>query len=151
MPALKSLLPLAVLLLLGTCKSRDAAPPAAETSDCGQPIRVRHPLPRLTSDFFRVADASVEGLCLSVTVAATGCGSEGWSAALHTDGLVAESSPTQTQALLVFDDGVGEDGITCQAIVEQTFTFDLSPYLTEASLPTVFRLTGTEITLTIKR
>lgn len=113
-------------------------------TDCGTLIQVRDPLPRLTSDFFEIVEATVDGRCLAVKLSASGCSTDSWRVALHTDGRVAESSPTQTQALLIFDDGVEEDGVTCQMIIEQTFTFDLSPYLTDAVLPTSFSLTGTD-------
>lgn len=116
---------------------------------CGQEIQIRHPLPRLTTDDYQIVDASVEGRCLSVTISATGCSSEAWRVGLHTTGEVAESSPTQTSALLVFDDGVGDDEMTCQAIIEETYRFDLTPYLSDGALPTTFSITGTETTLSI--
>ena len=122
---------------------------AAAAADCGQEIQVRNPLPRLTTDDYQIVDASVEGRCLSVTISATGCSSEAWRVALHTTGEIAESSPTRTDALLVFDDGVGENEMTCQAIIEETYRFDLTPYLGDGALPTTFSITGTEITLSI--
>ena len=143
------LLPLLSVLGLAACVRPDTTVANAASSDCGVLIQVRDPMPRLTSDFFQVVAATVEDRCLSVTISATGCSSDAWRVALHTDGRVAESSPTQTQALLVLDDGVEEDGVTCQMIIEETYTFDLQPYLTDAVLPTSFSLTGTDTVLEV--
>ncbi|PPK88189.1 hypothetical protein CLV84_1154 [Neolewinella xylanilytica] len=137
------------LTLFRSAGCSDDARETVRTTDCGPVIQVRDPMPRLTSDAYTVVGASADGLCLSVTISATGCSSEPWRVALHTDGAVAESSPTQTTALLVFDDGVGENEMTCQAIIEETYQFDLGPYLADA-LPTTFSLTGTETTVEIK-
>ena len=131
------------------CGNEESAGAGTAVTDCGQEIQVRHPLPRLTSDNYQIVEASVDGRCLSVTISATGCSSQAWRVGLHTTGEVAESSPTQTSALLVFDDGVGENEMTCQAIIEETYRFDLTPYLDEGDLPTTFTLTGTETTLSI--
>ena len=137
--------PMLAILPLAACVRPDtSAAPAATATDCGPSIQVRDPMPRLTSDFFEIVEATVHDRCLSVRLSASGCSSDFWKVALHTDGRVAESSPTQTQALLVFDDGVEEDGVTCQMVLEKTFTFDLGPYLTDAVLPTSFSLTGTD-------
>ena len=135
---------LAILSLAACVRPDTSGAGASSSSDCGALIQVRDPMPRLTSDFFEIVEATVDDRCLSVKLSASGCSTDFWKVALHTDGRVAESSPTQTQALLVFDDGVEEDGVTCQMIIEQTFTFDLSPYLTDAVLPTSFSLTGTD-------
>ena len=117
--------------------------------DCGPAIQLRDPLPRLTSDYFSIVDASVEDFCLSVTISATGCSTGAWEVNLHSTGAVAESYPTQTEALLVFDDGVGENEMTCQAMIEETYQFDLSPYLASGALPTTFTLTGTDTSIAI--
>ncbi|WP_157975937.1 hypothetical protein [Lewinella sp. IMCC34191] len=139
---------LVALVRSAGCNTDTESPAETTVSDCGALIQVRDPMPRLTSDDYQVVNAEVDGLCLSVTISATGCSSQAWRVALHTSGAVAESSPTQTDALLVFDDGVGENEMTCQAIMEETYQFDLSPYLADA-LPTVFTLTGTETSVAI--
>ena len=144
------LCPMLAIFSLAACVRPDtAAAEAPNATGCGPSIQVRDPMPRLTSDFFEIVQATVADRCLTVKLSASGCSTEFWRVALHTDGRVAESSPTQSQALLVFDDGVEEDGVTCQMIIEQSYTFDLAPYLTDAVLPTRFSLTGTEITLDI--
>ena len=62
---------------------------------------------------------------------------------LFTFGEVAESMPTQTSARLLFDDALDEVAFTCQVLLTETYTFDLSDYLTPDVLPTRFTLTGT--------
>ncbi|NJB84468.1 hypothetical protein GGR26_000213 [Lewinella marina] len=143
-------LPLFFLALLRAdgCDKSDAGTAPAVT-DCGTEIQVRDPLPRLTSDAFSVVSATAEGSCLTVTISATGCSAQAWQLRLWTDGQVRESSPTQTSALLVFDDGVGENEMTCQAIIEESYRFDLTPYLEAGSRPTTLELTGTGTTVRI--
>ncbi|THH40678.1 hypothetical protein [Neolewinella litorea] len=145
------LLPLFFLALVRTdgC-DKSKAEPAPAVTDCGTEIQVRNPLPRLTSDNFSVVSAEAEGSCLTVTISATGCSAQAWQLRLWTDGTVRESYPTQTAALLIFDDGVGENEMTCQAIIEATYQFDLSPYLDDQNLPTTFELTGTGTTVDIE-
>ncbi|MGB3800649.1 MAG: hypothetical protein WA952_12615 [Lewinella sp.] len=144
------LLSLFFLALVRTagCDKNEALPAASQVSDCGVLIQVRDPMPRLTSDDYQIVGATAEGLCLSVTISATGCSSDAWRVALHTSGRIEDSSPAQGDALLVFDDGVGENEMTCQAIIEETYQFDLSPYLA-GSAPSVLTLTGTDTTVEI--
>jgi hypothetical protein len=111
-----------------------------DPSRCGSPIQIVDVLLVVEVDSFALIDASVTDRCLSVTVGASGCGSEGWNMDLITLGQVAESNPTQTSAELVFDDGVPAGQPICAAFIEETYEFDLSPYLTDGALPTIFTL-----------
>ena len=142
------LLPLFALSLFRAAgcgdENLDATAPAL--TDCGPAIQVRNPMPRFKSDNFRVVNASADGLCLSVTLSATGCSSEAWKLALW-----AEGEPgTEAYGMLVFDDGVGGDEMTCQSIVEETYRFDLTPYLGEVPRPVTFGMSGTDMQVTIE-
>ena len=116
--------------------------------DCGDPIIITGQPLGPSSDNFSLAAATVEGLCLTVQIGASGCSSDGWTLDLLTDGSVAESFPTQTSARLVFDDQV-PGGVTCQAFFTETFSFDLSPYLDAGALPTNLTLTGLDTVQTV--
>ena len=145
-------LPLVALSLFRAAGCRDAATDTAATlpaSDCGEAIQIRNPLPRLTSDNFTVTEASADGNCLSVTLQATGCSAEAWTARLWAAERVPGEDVQTPAALLVFDDGVGEDEMTCQAIVEHTFQFDLTPYVETVPGATELDLTGTGTTVTL--
>ena len=129
-------------VLLLTCEKNDPAPTLPA---CGPAITITPAAPQ--SDGFALTNASVDGFCLTLTVAATGCGSDSWTAELLTDGVVAESSPTQTSARLVLN--LNQGPIVCQAEFEKDFTFDLTDYLTGA-LPTRLRLEDTETVLEVR-
>ena len=141
----------AVVRTAGCDKSDDAAaaPVATEVSACGPAIQVRNPLPRLTSDPFTVVSAEAEGRCLTVVLSATGCSAEGWRVDLWANEETPGEPSVTPGGLLIFDDGVGPDEMTCQAIVEQRYQFDLSPYLTDDRLPATFTLMGTETKVTV--
>jgi hypothetical protein len=131
--------PLFALFALSSCADDDDSAPITE---CGQLIEIVSSISGLDSgDGFAISSASVEGLCLSVEVNATGCNPEEWTAELITNGNVAESTPTQSIAQFVFDNHLPEDSITCLALSFKTFTFDLSPYLSSA-IPSNFELLG---------
>ncbi|MBB4079786.1 hypothetical protein GGR28_002413 [Lewinella aquimaris] len=117
---------------------------------CGPDIQIVDVIVEREFDDFHLDSARVTDLCLEVTISASGCGSQGWTLDLITFGEVAESYPTQTSARLLFDDGVADGDFTCAAYITETYTFDLSPYLTPGTLPTVLSLTGTETTLSIE-
>ena len=139
---MKTLLPIFCLLpLLFTSCSDDDDPIRPRT--CGPAITVGGGLITQEFDAFELVDATVNGQCLEVTIAATSCSSAGWSMELFTFGEVAESMPTQTSARLLFDDALDEVAFTCQVLLTETYTFDLSDYLTPDVLPTRFTLTGT--------
>ncbi len=141
------LLPLFALSLFrtsGCSKDADVAATAPLT-ECGAPIKVRNPLPRFTTDNFTVVSVSADGRCLTVTLSATGCSSEGWRLDLWAEG---QPGP-ETGGLLIFDDGVGEDEMTCQAIVEKTYQFDLTPFLGPTPLPVNFSLGGSDVSVEI--
>ncbi|MGB3800647.1 MAG: hypothetical protein WA952_12605 [Lewinella sp.] len=118
--------------------------------ECGAPIRIVDALVEIETDDYRLLDLSVDDRCLSVRISATGCSAANFAMDLLTRGEVKESSPTQTSARLIFDDGVPAGDVTCQAEVEQTFSFDLAAYLTDGALPTNFTLTGLDTTLLIQ-
>lgn len=111
-------------------------------STCGPPIMIALDNSFPFSDDFILVSHSTEGTCLTVTIGASGCGDEGWTLGLRTDGSVAESIPTQTHARLIFDDQVPGGGASCLAYFELTETFDLSEYLNAGALPSVLTLTG---------
>jgi len=113
-----------------------------EPAFCGTPIVVADQTDAPASDNFTLVSHSTDGLCLTVTIGASGCSQEGWTLDLRTDGSVAESVPTQTNARLIFNDQVPGMGESCLAYFELTKTFDLSAYLTNGALPTVLSLTG---------
>ncbi|CAH1001685.1 hypothetical protein LEM8419_02591 [Neolewinella maritima] len=144
---MKRFFPACVLaLLLTACGDDDDQIPRLL---CGPDITIGDVLVAREFDSFTLVDAKVTDLCLEVTVSATGCSSQGWTMELFTFGEVAESLPTQTSARLLFDDGVDAAEFTCQAEVTETYSFDLSPYLTPDALPTEFTLTGLATTLSI--
>ena len=149
---IKFLLPLFALSLFRAAGCHDPASDSAAVApvtDCGPAIQVRNPLPRLTSDGFTVVSAEATGRCLTVTISATGCSTENWQVNLWANEETAADPANTPGGLLVFDDGVGADEMTCQAIMEATYQFDLSPYLPAERLPATFALTGTETTVTI--
>ena len=140
-----ALLPL-LFVLSGCSEKEEAARPA-----CGQAIVIGDVLVAREFDHFTLLSSSITDRCLEVTIAATGCSSQDWKMDLFTFGEVAESVPTQTSARLLFDDGLGDGDITCQALVEATYYFDLTPYLTDDVLPTEFSLVGQDKDFTLAR
>ncbi|MCP9234869.1 hypothetical protein [Lewinella sp. JB7] len=145
---MKSLMLFALILGLSctSCGEDDAIPRLA----CGPDIKIVDVIVDPTGDDFQLLEARITDLCLQVTIEATGCSSQGWRMELHTLGEVAESQPTQTSARLIFDDGVPAGDFTCQAQIVETYTFDLSPYLTPQTLPTRFSLDGSDAPLDIE-
>ncbi|MFT4687406.1 MAG: hypothetical protein ACI92C_002306 [Neolewinella sp.] len=133
-----------VLLALSSCADDDDT---FAPSDCGPLINTVGNIDGLGSgDQFGISSTSVDGLCLSIEVSATGCNTEEWTAELITNSSVDESTPTQTTARFVFDNQLPEDAITCLAILSKTFTFDLSPYLTTEVLPSNLTILGPDTT-----
>ena len=128
------------MLFFAACQDDDHVLPRLP-DDCVTPILLTTQTDAPESDFFDLAEVSTDGTCLSVTIGASGCSSEGWSMTLRSNGEVAESSPTQTAARLIFDDGV-EGGVSCLAYFTVTYNFDLSDYLTAGALPSNLSLTG---------
>ena len=110
---------------------------------CGSPIEITENGLQPGGDDYMVVSVTRTEFCLSVEIEATGCSTEAWTASLRTDGVIAESLPTQSAAYLEFDDAVADDEFTCQAQQRRTFDFDLANYLTGA-LPTEFQLVGTD-------
>lgn len=139
---MKHMLVLLLPLLLLACEKDDPQP----VSDCGPAITISDLTDVPDSDPYVITAANVEGLCLALTVQSTGCGSEGWTATLRTDGTIAESSPTQTAARLILDRNDGD--VICQAEISRDFTFDLTAYVADA-LPTVLSLEETALAVTI--
>ncbi len=136
--------PIALLLfaaLFFTACQDDDDTIVALPDDCGTPILLTTQTDAPPSDFFDLAEVTTDGTCLRVTIGASGCSDEGWSMVLRSNGEVAESSPTQTAARLIFDDGV-EGGVSCLAYFTVTYNFDLSEYLAAGALPSNLTLTG---------
>ena len=127
------------------CSDDDDATPIV---DCGPEIEFFDLTVIPASDGYTITEATVTDRCLEVTLAATGCSAEAWTAELLTNGVVAESSPTQTSAFLTVD--LQQDSIVCQAVFQRTFTFDLRPYLTDAVLPSRFRIQGPDVEILVE-
>ncbi|WP_116105931.1 hypothetical protein [Lewinella sp. IMCC34191] len=117
---------------------------------CGSPIQIVDALVEIETDTYGLLDLRVDDRCLSVRIQATGCSSTQFRMDLLTRGEVKESLPTQTSARLIFDDGVPAGNVTCEALVEADFAFDLEPYLHDGVLPTQFTLIGLDTTLLIE-
>lgn len=140
-----------LVLLIFTCGACQDDDDTGRLANCeGELIQIVADPLSPASDTYGISDVKAQGLCLSFTLTKTGCGSDAWTADLLTNGLVAESLPTQTGARIVFDDGVEDGGVICQAEISKEFTFDLSPYLGEGALPTTFTLIGTGQVLSIE-
>ncbi|PPK88187.1 hypothetical protein CLV84_1152 [Neolewinella xylanilytica] len=118
--------------------------------ECGQPIQIVDALVELQTDDYTLLELTVEDRCLTVRIAATGCSGDQFGMDLLTRGQIAESTPTQTSARLIFDDNVTSGDVTCQAEFERQFSFDLLPYLNDGALPTRFSLIGLDTTLSIE-
>lgn len=135
-----------VAFCLLSCEKSD---PDTPRELCGSAIIIDADRVNDPSDGFGLLEASVEGKCLTVTIATTGCSAQGWELDLVTSGNIAESLPTQSGARLIFTNPAA-GGITCQAEIQETYVFDLSGYLTEGALPTRFTLDGTDRVLEIE-
>lgn len=132
-----------IIFLVLCFLSCDKSDPATPRELCGSAIIIDADRMDADSDGFAIVDATVEGTCLTVTIATTGCSSQGWELDLVTSGNIAESLPTQSGARLIFANPAA-GGITCQAEIQETYVFDLSDYLTAGALPTLFTLEGRE-------
>ncbi|MEO0790734.1 MAG: hypothetical protein AAFY36_18870 [Bacteroidota bacterium] len=140
-------LPLLSILFFG-CPSDDDVAPIDPDPICGEFIQLVSDIPD-AADTPQGIEASVDGLCLSITVGFSGCSPDPWTMELYTTGEIAESLPTQSRAYFVFNDGApGEDQL-CQAFFNRTFEFDLTPYLAE-SLPSILRIDGTDIEVLVE-
>lgn len=135
-----------LIALFMACEKAETNTPA---QNCGPDIEINADRVNDASDNFALVAANVEGKCLTVTIAATGCGSDAWKLELVTDGAIAESLPTQSAARLLFTDPAA-GGITCQAEIQATYEFDLSDYLTDEVLPTELSLLDNDMTLSIE-
>ncbi|NJB84447.1 hypothetical protein GGR26_000192 [Lewinella marina] len=139
-----SVLPLLLLAFLSFACEKDEA----LRLTCGPDIRIVGSVEGLASDHFILESARVEDRCLTVEIGASGCTADHWTLDLVTTGNVAESNPTQSSARLIFDDQVDE--FTCMAYLTRTFSFDLSPYLSEEALPSELSLIGTDTVLLVE-
>ncbi|MEL7161117.1 MAG: hypothetical protein AAFN92_10185 [Bacteroidota bacterium] len=134
---------------LTSCQDDDDLQPA--NPDCGPAISIIADPDSRNSDNFTITEATVDGLCLTVTLAATGCSTSNWQAEIVTDGAVAESLPTQSFARIILDDGVPDGSPICQAEVSRTFSFDLTTYLGDGgSRPSLLTLRGMNMTVTVE-
>jgi hypothetical protein len=129
-----------VVLILAACQDDDGPEPLLSV-DCGEPIFLTDQTDVPASDAFDLIEVSTSGLCMDVTIGASGCSMDGWAMQLRSNGEVAESLPTQTSARLIFDDGVEGNNI-CLAYFTVTYTFNLSDYLSPGALPSNLTLTG---------
>ena len=139
---------LCLIFLFTACSTEDEE--ALFRPQCGAPIRIVDALVEIQTDDYRLLELRVEDRCLMVRIAATGCSPADFGMDLVTRGDVAESTPTQTSARLIFDDGKEEKDVTCQAEQERAFSFDLLPYLRDETLPSRFTLTGLDTTLLVE-
>ncbi|MEO0734072.1 MAG: hypothetical protein AAFZ52_14650, partial [Bacteroidota bacterium] len=134
---------------LVACLDDDDATP--QLSNCGPAITIVADPAIPTSDRYAITAATIDRLCLTVTLSATGCSTTNWQAEIVTDGAVAESLPTQSAARIILDDGVADGNPICQAEVSRTFSFDLTPYLGDGgSRPSTLRLLGTDRVVTVE-
>lgn len=92
---------------------------------CGAPFVIVTNEDTPSSTFFNIAGIEADGRCLNITISASGCGPDAWTAALYTDGAVAESLPPQGQVSVQFSN----NNELCQAVFTKTFTFDLQPFI----------------------
>ncbi|WP_020570065.1 hypothetical protein [Neolewinella persica] len=143
---MKHLILFLLLVLFTACDKAEIDSPLP---GCGPAIDINADRANDATDNFALLDANVAGKCLTVTIAATGCGSQAWQLDLVTDGAIGESLPTQSAARLLFTDPAA-GGITCQAEIQATYEFDLSNYLTDEVLPTQFSLLDTGLSFSIE-
>lgn len=134
------LLTLAALLLLAACSNDDDQP---VVSFCNPPVTISDERP--PSDDFTLVDAIIADRCLALSVAASGCEEDDFSASLWTDGHFALSDPPQAGVDLIFDDG----NTDCEAVITTTFQFDLTPYIPLDSGPVRLNIGGTDVRLTV--
>jgi len=134
-----------LLPLLTACEDDDDSPSPA---DCGIPINITDTTDAPTDDYFELNDHAVTGTCLSFTISAFSCNGEQdeWAAELRTDGSIAESNPTQSNARLILDRNLNGGGVLCQGIASKTFDFNLDSYLGNA-LPSRLTVVGPDSTL----
>jgi len=134
---------LLLLPLLTACMDDDDN---ATPSECGEPINITDTTDAPIGDGFHLNDHQLTGTCLSLTVTATGCNDDEWTAELRTDGSIAESLPTQSHARMLLNRSIDGGGVICQALATKTFYFDLDPYLA-ISLPSRLTVEGPDSTL----
>ncbi|MEM6878474.1 MAG: hypothetical protein AAF544_07945, partial [Bacteroidota bacterium] len=77
-------LPLLSILFFG-CPSDDDAAPIDPDPICGEFIQIIDEVPHL-ADTPQGIEASVDGLCLSITIGYSGCSSDIWTFELFTNG-----------------------------------------------------------------
>ncbi len=126
-----------IFFLVFSCSS-DQDPPDGD-SDCEDVAVVSENRWRGASmEGYVIEDAVIEGDCLLITLAASGCNGESWRAALLDSGAIAESLPPQRSIRIDF---INPEA--CLAFFRRTYSFDLRPLRT--SSPSVFlRLDGWE-------
>ena len=115
--------------------------------ECGAPIQLVDAYDAVHEDSFLLQTIAVSDRCLAVTVAASGCTDQHFEMVLLTHGSIVESSPTRATAQLIFNRGEAGE---CEGLLEKTFAFDLSPYLSENELPSQLMLIGLDTTLLIE-
>lgn len=103
------------LALFSACSEDDMS------SDCGPEVILSSNYPSIQTDPYTVVSAAIEDTCLEVTISASGCDGQQWEAALYGAEGVIQVFPPTFPIKLSFSDT--ED---CEAIVQKTFSFDLS-------------------------
>lgn len=118
------------------------------TPVCGTNILLAEELP-MAEDKPTDVEATIDGLCISLTIINSGCDIDLWTASLYSLGEFGDSNPPQSIAYLRFSDSAPGEDQPCRALMERTFEFDLSPYLVN-TIPTRLVIDDTDITLLVE-
>lgn len=95
------------------------------------------------SDDFQFTNVEIDGDCLVVSVAASGCSGENWSMTLIDSGAVAESSPEQRSLKFEF-----LNPELCLAVLGQEVSFNLKDLQIDGSNEIILNLEGWDNALT---
>ena len=114
---MKNYLLLIGMLLAAVVGCEDEIP---NISDCAAPIYLNES-GAIISAPYQITAAQMNGTCLEVEVSASGCDGESWNGRLFVFPDVAESLPPQ----VTVEFGL-ENQELCEALVRQTFSFDMS-------------------------
>lgn len=95
------------------------------------------------SDSFQFTNVEIDGDCLIVSIAASGCSGENWSMTMIDSGAIAESSPEQR--FLKFEFLNPE---LCLAVVGQEVSFNLTDLQIDGSNEIILNLEGWDNALT---
>ncbi|SFR34215.1 hypothetical protein SAMN04490243_0796 [Robiginitalea myxolifaciens] len=113
-------LSLFLVCILFSCDTSDDDPP--RSSQCGILAEVNENRWRsANTDGYVIESVMLEGDCLEITLAASGCDGESWEARLFDAAAIAESLPPQRDVRIDFSNPE-----LCDAFLQRTFVFDLS-------------------------